>query len=481
MKFLHPKTSDQELTYNDVFLVPRKSKINSRFLVNISPNGIPGLQIPIIVANMTASSGKRMAETIARRGGLVVLPQDYSLDRIKFIVDYVKSAHHFYETPVVLEESESVQTALNLIYKRSHGAVVITDKDNHPIGLFTTKDADGHDRHAPLSNAMKKDIVVWSDSRGQNPSEIFNFLSFNRIKLAPVVDDYGKLIGIVTKRGCLRSDLYRPAVNKHGELMTAVAISIKQVDTILTELNNLNIDVFVLDTAHGHQDQMIEAVQKARKILGPEKTIIAGNVVTAKATEDLIKAGANIVKVGVGPGAMCITRMATGVGRPQFSAVQECAKRAQDLGGYILADGGIKHPRDVSLALAAGADTVMIGSWFAGTYESPADIMFDEQGRAYKSHHGMASSRAVLARNLDTDEFTLAKRAYFEEGISSSKMYLKSGTEGAEDIIDKVCAGLRSSLTYTGVDSLSEFSKKAVIGIQTSSGYAEGMPTPNGW
>lgn len=481
MKFLHSANHDQELTYNDVFLVPNHSSAKSRFDVNLAPLGVPGLQIPLIVANMTAAAGKRMAETVARRGGLVVLPQDYSLERISSIVQYVKSAHHIYETPVVLEENESIQTALNLIYKRSHGAIIIVNKEHKPIGIFTLKDADGFDRHTPLRSAMKTEMVAWSDKNGQNPTEIFNFLVKNRIKLAPVIDAQGKLLGIVTKKGCLRSTIYKPALNEKNELLTAVAVGARRAKELIPKYIELGIDVIVLDTAHGHQAQMLEAIREAREILGPNKPLVAGNVVTASAVEDLVKAGANIIKVGVGPGAMCITRMMTGVGRPQFSAVLETAKKAKELGATVWADGGIKAPRDLALALAAGADAGMLASWLAGTYESPADILFDEKGDLYKSHHGMASSRAVLERNSEVDELTRARRAYFEEGISSSRMYLKKGLEGVEDIIDQICAGIRSTCTYSGALDLQELHEKAIIGVQTSSGYNEGKPTPLGW
>lgn len=174
----------------------------------------------------------------------------------------------------------------------------------------------------------------------------------------------------------------------------------------------------------------------------------------------MIEAGADIVKVGVGPGAMCTTRMQTGVGRPQFSAVMECAEAARKLGKYIWADGGIRHPRDVALALAAGASAVMVGSWFAGTYESPSDLRVDSSGRLYKESFGMASARAVAARTSSEDAFERARKALYEEGISTSRMYLDPIRPGVEDLIDEIIAGLRSSCTYAGAKNLSELRKK---------------------
>jgi IMP dehydrogenase len=204
--------------------------------------------------------------------------------------------------------------------------------------------------------------------------------------------------------------------------------------------------------------------------------LAAGNVVSADGTRDLISAGATIVKVGVGPGAMCTTRMMTGVGRPQFSAVRECASAAAQLGAHVWADGGVRHPRDVALALAAGAANVMIGSWFAGTYESPGDLMYDRENRLYKESYGMASKRAVAARTAADGAFDRARKALFEEGISSSRQWLDPQRPGVEDLLDGICAGVRSACTYAGARSLAEFAERAVVGVQTAAGFTEGTP-----
>jgi IMP dehydrogenase len=225
---------------------------------------------------------------------------------------------------------------------------------------------------------------------------------------------------------------------------------------------------------------MFEAL-KAIKALKPNVPLVAGNVVTASGVEDLIEAGADIIKVGVGPGAMCTTRMQTGVGRPQFSAVLECAAAAKKKGKHVWADGGVRHPRDVALALAAGASNVMIGSWFAGTHESPGDVQTDSTGRLFKESFGMASARAVAARTTQEDAFDRARKALFEEGISTSRMYLNPQRPGVEDLLDEIIAGLRSSCTYAGAKTLDEFADKAVVGIQSSAGYAEGRPLHSSW
>src|SRR6201994_3873212 len=193
--------------------------------------------------------------------------------------------------------------------------------------------------------------------------------------------------------------------------------------------------MLVIDTAHGHQVKMLDAI-KAVASLDLGVPLAAGNVVSAEGTRDLLGAGANIVKVGVGPGAMCTTRMMTGVGRPQFSAVLECAAEAGRLGASVWADGGVRHPRDVALALAAGASNVMIGSWFAGTYESPGDTFRSPEGRLYKESFGMASARAVRLRSASDSAFERARKELFEEGISSARMYLDAARPGVEDLLD---------------------------------------------
>jgi IMP dehydrogenase len=225
---------------------------------------------------------------------------------------------------------------------------------------------------------------------------------------------------------------------------------------------------------------MVEALQAVRG-LDPRVPVAAGNVVTAEGVRELVDAGADIVKVGVGPGAMCTTRMMTGVGRPQFSAVLDCSAAARALGKHVWADGGVRYPRDVALALAAGASSVMVGSWFAGTHESPGDLHLDADGRAFKESFGMASARAVAHRTSTDTSFDRARKALYEEGISSSRMYLEPDRPGVEDLIDQICAGVRSACTYSGARSLEELHERATVGVQSAAGFTEGRPLPTGW
>ena len=225
---------------------------------------------------------------------------------------------------------------------------------------------------------------------------------------------------------------------------------------------------------------MLEALAAVRRSVS-SVPIVAGNVVTAEGTRDLISAGADMVKVGVGPGAMCTTRMMTGVGRPQFSAVLECAAEARRHGRHVWADGGVRHPRDVALALAAGAANVMFGSLLAGTYESAADTLRDAEGRLYKESFGMASNRAVKHRTRSDLALERARKELFEEGISTSRMYLDPARPGVEDVCDQIVAGVRSACTYAGASSIAELHERAVVGVQSSSGYDEGLPRDTSW
>jgi IMP dehydrogenase len=419
-----------------------------------------------------------MAETVARRGGLTVIPQDIPIPVVADVISWMKQRHLLFDTPITLEAHNTVADAASLIHKRAHGAIIVV-QDGKPIGIVTEADWEGADRFTQVQRVMSKDLMVLPDTVDARAA--FDLLHEKNRKLAPVVDKSGKLVGILTRTSALRSTLYQPALDTAGKLRIAAAVGVNgDVKAKVEGLIAAGVDLLVIDTAHGHQEKMIEVLKLIRSA-SPKVPLVAGNVVTAEGVRDLVNAGADIIKVGVGPGAMCTTRMQTGVGRPQFSAVMECAKEAKKLGKHIWADGGVRHPRDVALALAAGASSVMIGSWFAGTYESPSDLRVDAQGRLYKESFGMASARAVAARTSSEDAFDRARKALFEEGISSSRMYLDPQRPGVEDLIDDIISGLRSSCTYAGARNLEEFSERAVIGIQSAAGYAEGRPLHSSW
>jgi IMP dehydrogenase len=479
VRFISGAPPAHDLTYSDVFMAPVRSEVGSRLDVDLSTADGSGTTIPIVVSNMTAVAGRRMAETVARRGAIAVIPQDIPIDVVAEVIGWVKQRHLVHDTPITLGPTDTVGDAIHLLPKRSHGAVVVIDEEDRPVGIVTEVDTVGVDRFAQLRHVMSAELLTVPAEA--DPREAFNRLSEGRHRLAPVIDVEGRLVGILTRQGALRSTLYRPALDDKGRLRIAAAIGINgDVAGKAAALIEAGTDVLVIDTAHGHQERMIAALRAVRGV-GPQVPVVAGNVVTAEGTRDLIDAGADIVKVGVGPGAMCTTRMMTGVGRPQFSAVLDCAAAARGLGRHVWADGGVRHPRDVGLALAAGASNVMIGSWFAGTYESPGDLYADAEGRRYKESFGMASARAVSARTADDSPFGRARKAVFEEGISTARMYLDPTSPGVEDLLDTIVAGVRSACTYAGATGLEELHARAVVGVQSAFGYTEGMPMPTSW
>lgn len=481
MKFLNGLQPTFDLTYDDVFMVPSRSAVGSRTGVDLTTDDATGTTIPLVVANMTAVAGKRMAETVARRGGITIIPQDIPVDVVIDTVAKVKAASLVYDTPVTVKPHHTCGYALGLIPKRAHGAAVVVDPDtNRPVGMVDLSDVTDVDRFTQVREVMSTELLTLPE--GIDPREAFGRLRAARRKLAPVVDAGGRLVGLLTRQGAVRSTIYTPATDDDGRLRVGAAIGMNGDPAgKAAELVSAGVDVIVVDTAHGHQDRMIEAVRAVRAALPEGFPIAAGNVVSADGVTDLVEAGASIVKVGVGPGAMCTTRMQTGVGRPQFSAVLECSARAARLGAHVWADGGVRHPRDVALALAAGASNVMIGSWFAGTHESPGDMQYDADGRAYKESFGMASMRAVRNRTEGEDAFDRARKALFEEGISAGRMYIDPARPGVEDLIDNIISGVRSSFTYAGAQDIPAFRERAVVGLQSASGYREGAPVPVSW
>ena len=479
MRFLDGQVPDRDLTYDDVFLVPGRSAVASRFDVDLTTADGSGATVPVIAANMTAVAGRRMAETLARRGALTVLPQDVAPEAVAEIVAWIKSRHPVWDTPLVLHTGDAVADVLNLLPKRAHGTVVVVDDAGRPVGTVDEAACTGVDRFTRLADVL--DPAPLTLPLDAAPRQVFEALGPHGVALG--LDADGRLAGLLTALGAVRAEIYAPAVDDRGRLRTAAAVGVNGDVAVKTKaLLDAGVDVLVVDTAHGHQEKMLDALRAVRSVVGEmgradaPVPVVAGNVVTAEGVRDLAAAGADIVKVGVGPGAMCTTRMMTGVGRPQFSAVLECAAAGRDHGVRIWADGGVRHPRDVALALAAGASATMIGSWLAGTYESPGDLLRDESGRPYKESFGMASKRAVSARTRGDGSFDRARKALFEEGISSSRQWLDPQRPGVEDVLDAICSGVRSACTYAGARTLDEFTDRAVVGIQTAAGFAEGTP-----
>ncbi|QQS00748.1 MAG: GuaB1 family IMP dehydrogenase-related protein [Austwickia sp.] len=485
MEFLNGQRPEYDLTYSDVFMVPSRSAVASRLDVDLTTPDRVGTSLPVVVSNMTAVSGRRMAETVARRGAIAIVPQDIAPAAVEKTVSRVKAAHPVYESPITVRPSAPVAEVLALIGKRAHRAAVAVE-DGRPVGIITEGDCAEVDRFATVGEVMSRDLVTVTPD--VDLADVFDTLNAHHLGMAPVVEGE-RLLGVLTRTGILRSTIYRPALDGAGRLMIGAAVGINGDVAGKTErLLSHGVDVLVVDTAHGHQDRMLEALAVVSTVRdryaaesGRRAPIAAGNVVSAEGARDLAAGGADIVKVGVGPGAMCTTRMMTGVGRPQFSAVLECAAAAKECGASVWADGGVKYPRDVALGLAAGAASVMIGSWFAGTYESPGDLMRDADGRLYKESFGMASARAVRNRTREQSAFARARSALFEEGISSSRMYLEPARPGVEDVLDAIVSGVRSAFTYAGATTIGEFHARVIVGLQGAAGYDEGRPRHTSW
>lgn len=469
-----------DLTYSDVFLVPSRSAVRSRLDVSLAPGDGTAATIPIVSANMNSVTGPRLAATLARRGGLGVLPQDMHTPDLHAAVAWVKRQPVGFDAALELRPEQTVAQALaQLPAVEGHG-VVLHDERGTLLGVVPAERLG-----SALPGARLGDLVgaqpasIELDELG-GPRAAFDLMVAAGTHFAPVLHN-GTVVGAISRKGALRSSLYRPALDAQGRLSVAAAVGINGDPAGKARaLVEAGADVIVIDTAHGHQDAMVRAIA-AVAALDLGVPIVAGNVVTSTAVTDLVSAGATIIKVGVGPGAMCTTRMMTAVGRPQFSAVLETAEAARSLGAHVWADGGVRYPRDVALALAAGAASVMIGSWFAGTIEAPGTLVLDESGRAYKESWGMASTKAVRERFGTLDAYELARKTLFAEGISSSKIYLDPLRPSVEDLLDMITSGVRSSLSYAGATSLPEFHERALVGIQSAAGYEEGKALPVSW
>ncbi|MGH8868246.1 MAG: IMP dehydrogenase, partial [Actinomycetes bacterium] len=305
MRLLHEPSPSYDLTYDDVFMLPSRSAVTSRLDVDLSTADGSGTTLPVVVANMTAVAGRRMAETVARRGGLAVIPQDIPLEVVADVVTWVKHRHLVHDTALTLGPTDTVGAALNLLPKRAHGAVVVVEA-GRARGVVTEHDCTGVDRFTQLERVMSTDLVTLHE--GTDPEAAFGVLHDARRRVGPVVDDQGRLLGILTRTGALRASLYTPALDPAGRLRVGAAIGISgDAATKAKGLLEAGADVLVVDTAHGHQDRMVEALRAVRA-LDPPVPVAAGNVVSPEGVRDLVDAGADIVKVGVGPGAMCTTR-----------------------------------------------------------------------------------------------------------------------------------------------------------------------------
>ncbi|WP_414172587.1 IMP dehydrogenase [Clavibacter tessellarius] len=386
-----------DLTYSDVFLSPGRSDVGSRMDVDLSPGDGTPCTIPVVASNMGSVTGPRLAAVLARRGGIGILPQDLRPQE-------PRRGHPPGEGPAGrlrlaarAAAGRDGRAGAELLPPIAGHGIVLRDADGEMVGCLEGTQLAGVPDGTRLRDLPHGALASLDADDVPTGRAAFELMHAAGIDFAPVLA-HGRLVGTLSRRSALRSTVYAPAVDGDGRLAVGAAVGVNG-DPVSRAwaLLAAGVDVIVLDTAHGHQESMLRAVRAVRA-LDPAVPLVAGNVVTAGGARDLVEAGADIVKVGVGPGAMCTTRMMTAVGRPQFSAVLDTAEAARAAGALVWADGGVRYPRDVALALAAGAASVMIGSWFAGTVESPGRLLVDDDGGLAKESWGMASTRAVQER-----------------------------------------------------------------------------------
>ena len=448
------------LTFDDILLVPQYSEIVP---TTISPKSEFArgrfLNAPIISAAMDTVTENRMARVMAQQGGLGVIHKNLTVEGQAFEVEKVKK----YESgmimePITLEPTRKVKDALELMRKYSISGVPIT-VNGKLVGILTNRDLRFETNVEQLiEKVMTKEGLVTAEV-GTTLSQAQAILQKHRIEKLPVVDKNGKLMGLITIKDIEKAQAYPQASkDEHGRLMVAAAVGIDQTSRDrVSALASAGVDVVVIDTAHGHSKNVLAMVEWVAQNY-KDVIVVAGNVVTAEATEALIKRGAEVVKVGVGPGSICTTRVVAGVGMPQISAVMECSKAARKFGKTIIADGGIKYSGDITKALALGAGTVMIGNLLAGADESPGETIL-YQGRTYKVYRGMGSLGAMEKGSKDR---------YFQGDVAEFDKLVPEGIEGkvpykgsASAILHQLLGGVRSGMGYMGAQTVRELQEKA--------------------
>ncbi len=466
------KIVKEALTFDDVLLIPAASEVlpSTVDLRTTLCKGI-NLNIPLISAAMDTVTESKLAIAMAREGGLGVIHKNMSIEEQAAQVDKVKRSEHGVITdPFHLTPDQPVSAAEALMAKYKISGVPITE-GGKLVGILTNRDLRFEtDFEQPIANVMTKENLVTAPE-GTSLAEAQKLLGKHRIEKLPIVDKKGYLNGLITIKDIEKSIQYpNSARDANGRLLAAAAIggSADVLDRVAALLQ-AKVDLVVLDSAHGHSKGIISAVEKVKKAY-PDLPLVAGNVVTAEATRDLLSAGADVVKVGIGPGSICTTRIVAGIGMPQLTAVMDCAEQADKMGKRIIADGGIKYSGDIVKALAAGGSAVMIGSLFAGTAESPGELEI-YQGRSFKSYRGMGSLPAMAKGSKDR---------YFQ---SDAKKFVPEGVEGRvpyrgvlSDIIFQLMGGLRAGMGYTGCGTVEALRKNAKFVKMTAASLAESHP-----
>ena len=457
------------LTFEDVLLVPAKSEVlpkevelNTKLTKNIS------LNIPFVSAAMDTVTEYRAAIAMARLGGIGVIHKNMDVQSQALQITKVKKSESgIIIDPVSIKADQTLQDAEDIMSEYRISGVPVVDDEENLLGILTNRDMRFTKDFSKLVSQKMTKMPLITGKEGTTLEEAADVMHQNKIEKLPIVDSQNKLKGLITIKDINKKREY-PNANKdeHGRLRVAAAIGVGQLDRAKA-LVEAGVDVLVLDSAHGHSKGIMDTVKQIKAELDVD--VIAGNVATAEATRDLIAAGADAVKVGIGPGSICTTRIVAGVGVPQISAIDECAAAGKEFGVPVIADGGIKYSGDVAKALAVGASCVMMGSALAGTEESPGEVILSH-GRKFKSYRGMGSIGAMTKGSTDR---------YFQEGTAADKL-VPEGIEGmvpyrghVGDIIHQFTGGLRSSMGYLGSATIEIFQNTAEFVEITSAGLKE--------
>ncbi|GIU71920.1 MAG: inosine-5'-monophosphate dehydrogenase [Candidatus Nitrosocaldaceae archaeon] len=464
------------LTFDDVLLIPKRSGVISRKHTDLSTrlSRNISLNLPIISANMDTVTESNMAIALAREGGIGIIHRFMTVEQQVEEVEKVKRSESIViEQPYTISPSNTVADAKTIMKKFGVSGLLVVDKEGKLVGIVTRRDVQFESDNKKINNIMTKSVI--KAKYGISIDEAKELLHKHRIEKLPLVDEKNRVKGLITAKDINKMEEYPLASkDKKGRLLVGAAVGVKGDFMERTEaLLEAGADAIVVDIAHGHSENAINAMRMIKKAF-PDCELIAGNVATAEGTKDLIDAGADAVKVGVGSGSICITRIVTGSGVPQLTAIMDCAKVAKEYDVPIIADGGIRNSGDITKALAAGASSVMVGSILAGTDESPG-VSITKNGKRYKIYRGMASFYAALGRKY-REEGGLSMEEdlndYVPEGVEALVEYKGS----VIDIIRHLAGGLRSGLSYCGARNIIELQKNATFIKMTTAGYIESMP-----
>ena len=465
------------LTFDDVLLVPKRSSISTRSQTNLQTklSKNTSLNIPIISANMDTVTESTMAVAMAREGGIGIIHRFLTiLEQVNEVLKVKRSGSVMIENPYFIKPNQTVKEAINYMREKEVSGLLVTDPDSKLVGILTRRDIMFESEGTKLvKDVMTSDVVTAKPGIGI--SEAKEILRKNRVEKLPLVDENGHVKGLITSKDIINTDNYPAASkDKKGRPLVGAAVGVRGDFMERTEaLLDAGADVIVVDIAHGHSDNALNTVRLIKKAF-PNCELVAGNVATAQGTEDLIKAGVDAVKVGVGSGSICITRVITGSGVPQLTAVLDCAKIGRKYDVPIISDGGIRNSGDATKALAAGASTVMVGSILGGTDESPGSPIM-KNGKKFKIYRGMASFYASLGRkSKETGSVSIGEdlNDYVAEGVEAMVPYKGSVT----DIIKQLTGGIRSGLSYCGANNILQMQENAEFIKMSQAGFAESRP-----